>query len=258
MNELYELIKNDKRLQGIKIDDDNLILLAHYLEELDNCASCKSLNDCKNKFKGKKPYYKDGEVIYKSCNFELKEKELNLVDVEFAQSHLRSANFGDFELKNEARIKALKYAEKFLNGEEEKGLFVLGVYAAGKTYFLSALANELSKKGVRSIFAFLPDLSRYLKNKMSDNSLESYVDKMKQVPVLFLDDLGGEMASQWFRDEILLPILQYRLVNHKPVFISSNLDYDAISKQYTFTGDDSIKADRLKERIKQLTKRVKL
>ena len=30
MNELYELIKNDKRLQGIKIDDDNLILLAHY------------------------------------------------------------------------------------------------------------------------------------------------------------------------------------------------------------------------------------
>ena len=40
-----------------------------------------------------------------------------------------------------------------------------------------------------------------------------------------LDDLGSENMSAWLRDEVLGPVLNYRVLECKPLFISSNISF---------------------------------
>ena len=73
--------------------------------------------------------------------------------------------------------------------------------------------------------------------------------------MLLLDDIGAENCSNWSRDEILGPILQYRMENNLPTFFTSNLTLDELEKALSITssGVDKLKARRIIERIKQLT-----
>ena len=159
-----------------------------------------------------------------------------------------------------AREKILEYAKNVVEGEKKnkKGLYMYGNFGSGKTYFLSALANDLAQKDIKSIVVFMPDLSRNLKNAINENSLESRVNLLKEVDVLMLDDLGGEMISSWLRDEIIAPVIQYRMLHDKPIYITSNLDYEKLRDHFASTKDDldNIKANRILERIKQMTKRI--
>ena len=70
-----------------------------------------------------------------------------------------------------------------------------------------------------------------------------------------LDDIGGENNTSYIRDEILGPILQYRMVAKKPVFFTSNFSIEDLRKHLKETkeGIDDIKGDRIVERIRQLT-----
>lgn len=258
MASLIDTIKKDPRLKGISIRTDNLADAVAYLDACDNCLKCKSLSECKNSAKGMTPVLGDNGISYKPCDIAVKELALSNVNHTFASNYLRDANFSSFDTSTEARAKALQYAEKFVLKPNTKGLYLYGNFGTGKTYFLSALANELANKGIKSIIVFMPDLSRYLKNSINDDSLESKVTLLKEIPVLMLDDLGGEMMTSWLRDEIIAPIIQYRLVNELPVFVTSNLNYDAMRDHLAQTRDDvdQMKSNRILERLKNLTKRV--
>ena len=78
---------------------------------------------------------------------------------------------------------------------------------------------------------------------------------IKKIPLLLLDDIGAENCSNWSRDEVLGPILQYRMENHLPTFFTSNLTLTELEKALSITssGVDKVKARRIIERIKQLT-----
>jgi primosomal protein DnaI len=72
-----------------------------------------------------------------------------------------------------------------------------------------------------------------------------------------LDDIGGEGSSVWVRDEILGPILQYRLLDKKPTFFSSNLSIKKLVEEHfaKFTKpSDLINATRIGVRIASLTR----
>ena len=73
--------------------------------------------------------------------------------------------------------------------------------------------------------------------------------------MLLLDDIGAENCSNWSRDEVLGPILQYRMENHLPTFFTSNLTLDELEAALAVTssGVDKVKAKRIIERIKQQT-----
>ena len=78
--------------------------------------------------------------------------------------------------------------------------------------------------------------------------------------MLLLDDIGAENCSNWSRDEILGPILQYRMENNLPTFFTSNLTLDELETALSTTtsGVDKLKARRIIERIKQLTVTLEL
>ena len=82
-------------------------------------------------------------------------------------------------------------------------------------------------------------------------------DLIKNVPLLLLDDIGAEYLTGWSRDEILEPILQYRMDQGLPVFFTSNYDLLQLEKHFVLN-DDKVKAKRLIERIKQVSEPIEL
>ena len=258
-NKLIELYKTEPLLKGITLTEKNIKDAVFYVDEVSNCQNCPGLSSCKNKIKGIKPEFNGESITYKSCSYALIEEKKRNVDTLFASNYLMDASLEDFDISTSARAKALEYAQKILESNNlQQGLYIYGTFSTGKTYFLSALANALAQKDIKSIVLFMPDLSRNLKHAMSENQLEDRVNMLKNVDVLMLDDLGGEMVSSWLRDEIIAPVIQYRMINNKPIFITSNLDYNLLREHFASTRDDldEIKSNRILERIKQMTKRV--
>ena len=259
-DKLIELYKADPLLKNIELTSKNIKEAVFYVDEVSHCKKCKGLEHCKNNITGIKPTFDGVNIAYIPCEYKIFEERRHNVDTTFASNYIIDASLNDFDISTTTRAKALAYAQKVVTSEKKmpSGLYIYGQYGTGKTYYLSALANELAQKGIKSVIVFMPDLSRNLKNSMEDNLLESRVNLLKNVDVLMLDDLGGEMITSWLRDEIIAPIIQYRMLNNKPIYITSNLDYKLLNEHFASTKDDinSIKSNRILERIKQMTKRV--
>lgn len=212
-----------------------------------------------------KPYI---EIIYVPTKEKAEANRLERIkrNLKFFDSevYIQDASLNNFELLNDERQKAYDAAVDFLANYTKdryyKGLYIFGQYATGKSFLLSAIAKELALREVAVLFAYMPDLVRNIKQGMNEGNLEQRINELKQVDVLMLDDLGGENMSNWFRDEVLVPILQYRLSAHLPIFITSNFDMRQLIEAFAITKDETsrVKAARLIQRIKDLTTYVKL
>ena len=220
---------------------------------------------CKNEVKGYcyKPL-KEKNIInfsYISCKYQdkyLKENEykknLELFDMpkEIKEASLTNVYTGD-----KSRIPIIRYfkefRDKYQKKENPKGLYLTGSFGSGKTYLISALLNEMAKKKVRCALVYYPEFLRSLKSSFQTDYSEKF-DYIKNAEALLLDDIGAENQSNWSRDEVLGPILQYRMQNHLPTFFTSNLTLEELeqSLSMTSTGVDKVKARRIIERIKQL------
>ena len=245
-------------------------LLVLCKDEYHNCKTCKSILECKNKLEGCMylPTRKDDEIqfCYKKCKYKkaLEEKFKYLKNVYTFNIPLliKEANMKDIYNDDKNRFPTIKYITKFiddyLNNKKVKGLYLNGSFGCGKTYLISAMFNELAKHDIESAIIFWPDYLRMLKSLFNDNNeYKNAFDKVKNSPLLLIDDLGAENITEWSRDEILCPILQYRMENNLPTFITSNLNLEALEKHLCIN-NDVIKAKRIIERVQQLTNQIEM
>ena len=144
--------------------------------------------------------------------------------------------------------------DSYLKNKSGKGLYLSGSFGSGKTYLIAALFNELAKKNISSALVYYPELLRSLKSSFGSDYEERF-DFIKTVPLLLLDDIGAENTTAWSRDEVLGPILQYRMEEELPTFFTSNLSLKELENALSITsnGSEKVKAKRIIERIKQLT-----
>lgn len=187
------------------------------------------------------------------------------MDIFEAEVHIQEASLDEFDLFSESREIAMKEAKTFLDGFSKKthpkGLFIYGMYGSGKSFLLSALTKALTLQGKMVILTYVPDLVRSMKQGMQEHDLEKRINILKQVDVLMLDDLGGEFSSAWFRDEILMPLLQYRLSANLATCFSSNYSLRELTETLSVSNaseDNRIKAARLVRRIHDMTHVIKL
>lgn len=255
---------------GLNIKEDTLMRYTSSLEdaflECKNCQKCSGLASCKNKVIGYcyTPQSADNLITfsYDACNFlqeSLKEnaykENLDLLEM---PKEIKDATFKKIYKDDKARVPIIKYFKEFMdnynNEDKPKGIYLNGSFGSGKTYLIASLFNEMAKKGVRSILIYYPEFLRSLKASFQTNYTEKF-NYIKKIPLLLLDDIGAENCSNWSRDEVLGPILQYRMENHLPTFFTSNLTIEELEKQLAITssGVDKVKARRIIERIKQLT-----
>ena len=175
-----------------------------------------------------------------------------------------------WEIKNlekNDRLKALNWLAKnyiklFIKDNiYTKGIYLYGGFGVGKTYFLMTLANYSINKEKSVIFINSSELYDYMKkNVEKNNDLNSYIiDKLKNVDVLIIDDIGNEKQSNWFLFSILYPIFTYRYNEEKIVCFSSIFSLLNLKKYWLKSKElDSIKVERLIDKINSLTNQIEL
>ena len=119
--------------------------------------------------------------------------------------------------------------------------------------------NELVKDNHTCAMIYYPEFLRILKSSFNVDFDEQY-DYARKSELLLIDDIGAENVTNWSRDEILGPILQYRMDNNLPTFFTSNLSMEELEIHLSEGKDsiDKLKAKRIIERIKYLTDEIKL
>ena len=264
-----------KYLDTLKIEDEILMKYTSSLKdsfiEYKNCSNCKYLAACQNQVPG---YLLTPEKATNSITFSYNAcpKELNRLEKEAYKKNIdlyeipleiQNATFKNIYKDDKARIPIVKYfkefMEKYYKGEKPKGIYLNGSFGSGKTYLIASLFNEMAKKNVKSVLIYYPEFLRSLKASFNDDYNERF-DYIKKAQLLLFDDIGAENCSNWSRDEVLGPILQYRMENHLPTFFTSNLTLTELEKSLSITtsGVDKVKARRIIERIKQLTTNIEL
>ena len=230
--------------------------------ELKNCSKCKGLDKCKNEIEGhvyypvvRKDYV---EFSYKPCKYFKENKIKNTTTFFETPKVLMTASLSDLVTEKE-RSSILKYIKEFLkkkmNNEPVKGLYLSGSFGSGKSYILSALLNELSNKGFRTVNVYYPSLLKRLKASFNEYNYDEVLDEIMTSDILLIDDIGAENNSSWARDEVLGTILQYRMDNDLTTFFTSNFNINELESVLSerSKGTDEIKARRIIERIKYLT-----
>ncbi len=91
-------------------------------------------------------------------------------------------------------------------------LVLVGDSGCGKTHLAVAVANAQLERGEEVFFAFVPDLLDHLRYTFSPDSRVTYdeaFDRVKQTPLLVLDDLGSETSTAWANEKL------YQIVVHR-------------------------------------------
>ena len=233
--------------------------------EYKNCMNCKGLLSCVNKIEGYAclPIINDGYIDfkYRPCRYQKKfDKETaylkNIYTIDMPEA-IASARMKDIYIDDKSRYEVIKYLKNFIdNPFKGKGLYLHGNFGCGKTYLITAALNELAKKDIKSAIVFWPEFLKHLKTLFNTNDgFEETLNKVTKAPILLIDDIGAENTTAWSRDEILCPILQYRMDEGLKTFFTSNLNLNELETHLSITKDgaDIVKSKRIIERIKQLT-----
>lgn len=236
-------------------------------KEHTNCSNCPSLAACSNSVRGfcltPKQNKNTINFSYGMCKYLKKEEYRENVQVFDVAKDIKNASIKNIYTNDKNRIEIIKAIKNFINeykkGTNPKGIYLHGSFGSGKTYLISALFNELAKSGTTSVIIHTPELLRSLKDSFSTDYSEKFY-LLKHTPLLLLDDIGAEYLTAWGRDEVIEPILQYRMDEGLPTFFTSNFTILELEKHFTTASNsiDKVKARRIIERIKQLSVEVEL
>ena len=142
---------------------------------------------------------------------------------------LRNMTFDGFQPEGRARTRedretlaAALFASKAFAQEPDGWLVLVGGPGCGKTHLAVAVANRQLAQGGDVFFAFVPDLLDHLRYTFSPDSRVTYdelFDRIKQAPLLIMDDLGAESSTSW-ADEKLYQIIVHRHNARLPTVIT--------------------------------------
>ncbi|WP_036456895.1 DnaA ATPase domain-containing protein [Mycoplasmopsis lipofaciens] len=116
-----------------------------------------------------------------------------------------------------------------------KGLYVYGQSRTGKTYIAHAMANYCASEGVTTSYISAPLLYSFLIKNIKNNVgniNDDVINKMKESNMLIIDEIGLEKNSFWFRFEILLDIIESRLMNNKITVFVSPMSQEELNNYY--------------------------
>jgi primosomal protein DnaI len=252
--------------------EKSITKLFEYTNQSKECSKCESLEQCVNMMKGYHPKLviarNSIDVEYERCPRKMmddeKRKNERLIKTLHVPKDILSASFENLE-QDPARFEAIKKAALFVKNYDrehpQKGLYLYGKFGVGKSYLLGAIANELAKHQISSMIVYVPELFRELKNSIGDSTLNEKIEALKNEPILMLDDIGAEAMSSWTRDEILGPILQFRMLENLPTFFTSNFDLQGLEHHLAHSQrgeEEKLKARRIMERIRYLSEPVEV
>lgn len=203
-----------------------------------------------------KDYYDNQEKIHKR----------QLLDNRMMSQDVREATLASYFANTPSRQALLQEVIQFLetykqNPHRAQGLYISGDFGVGKTYLLGALANDLVKLNKSVTMIHYPTFVTEIKAAIGTNTNQQMLEDVRAVDILIIDDIGAEANTVWVRDEVLTTLLEYRMKESLPTFMSSNFNMTEIESHLAHTrdgGEEKVKAKRIMERIRYLAKEVTL
>ncbi len=251
-----------------RILNANAFKFETWLNQCTPCASCSGLNHCIQAIRGFMPslsyngaFLENGFI---ACTYKTQDDQ--------TYAFLKNYRLNDYanlrHLVGEDWAYLLKHGERgrrvvsilidWTRSSREKGFYIYGPTGTGKTYAAMVVANLYAKKGKSVCAINFPTWVSASKFNLDVNDAKTADDirLMCQCDFLLLDDVGATTNSAWIRDELLFPILNHRMENHKLTFITSNMDMEGLETFFANTSSgkasETLKSQRLIERIKVL------
>ena len=218
---------------------------------LSKCEGCKGIDYCKQEMVGLIP-----TVVYDELTkqYSLAKKKCDKVRGEFNDSLIKLDKYKTWSAVNRDEIiKHIKH---------NKNLYLHGKVGRGKSHFLYWLANTINLKGKNVYIDTLSNINRNVKSEFNSNleyGAKSMIEKLQDIDYLFIDDVGNENRTEFTVMEILFPIIDFRYVNNKPTFISSNYSIEELYKLYSnsVNGKNSIDEKLSSQQIAPIMSRIK-
>ncbi|MCM3191342.1 ATP-binding protein [Bacillus subtilis] len=171
-------------------------------------------------------------------------KLMNSSDITAEFEKLKFKNFiteGKPAVVKDTYETAVEYYKDFdsIRGTRSNSIALLGQPGSGKTHLLTAISNKLIKSKNIAV-QYFPYVEGFNDLKDDFDKLEEKLNRMKEVEVLFIDDLFKPVYTNTKEGRIKKPratdwqveqtysVINYRYLNHKPVLISSELDIEEL------------------------------
>lgn len=272
------LLKNSRTVQNFlkqnnqsfEVVEKNSADFLDWLARIKQCDGCPGLEFCTQPVKGRaKTLYIDEDgflqdefVLCKySKEYRKKTGFLSNYLISHVEDDCRTILFDDLSVPMGDENYAIAFDAMDVSRDIGKGVFLYGQPGTGKSYLSSALMNAYAKEGKTVSFVKVPQLMQELKQNIRDNEFrQKTLRALQQSDVLVLDDIGSEAITPWTRDEILFPVLDYRMSRKKKTYFTSNYTMDELKDNYLLSNQNNalVAVLRLMERITTLAVPVEL
>lgn len=163
---------------------------------------------------------------------------------------------------NERKLLVATLAAIAKDGEPNKGIYIDGDPLTGKSFILGVFSKFLAKNKKTKEIAYLDSNVEfeYIKKLFERSPLqfEEYLEGLKTVQYLFIDDFGKEFKHIFNLDNILIPVLEYRKEHNLITFFSASIRPSEITSLYCFGADMTSSARKVSSLIKESTKEFSL
>ena len=123
-----------------------------------------------------------------------------------------------------------RYAREFTR--KSPSLLFTGGPGLGKTYLSACIARAVADNGYSVVYDTAGKLFSDFEAEKFGGNHRDVTQKYLSCDLLIIDDLGTELVTQ-FTQSVLYQVINTRLMDAKPVIISTNIPPEALSQRYS-------------------------
>lgn len=134
----------------------------------------------------------DGMLFTRECECMAKRRSIRRIRQSNMEDMLRRYTFDSYETPDDSRRQIKSAALDFANSNSG-WFYIAGQSGSGKTHICTAICSRLIDRGKEVYYMRWRDESRQLKGMLNTEEIEKPLEKLKRVPVLYIDDFfkGG-------------------------------------------------------------------
>lgn len=148
--------------------------------------------------------------------------------------------FNNYELRNDECKVAKDSAFSWASGDKSPWMVMLGNVGVGKTHLAKASVSWIIGRKEMVVYMTSAELASKVKSMMDTNKYDEYVNHLKNVKHLIIDDLGREYSTDYVRS-LFYEILDYRYSRRMRTMITSNFSLDELEQVFDFAVVDRFK-----------------